>query len=105
MHIKRKTIPNFWPVKKTGTKYIAVADHNKNSAMPLIIALRDVLKIVKNKKELKELLYNKKVIINNKVINETNYPISLFDSLVFPTIKKFISSKNDEAKRFLLWRY
>jgi hypothetical protein len=25
--------------------------------------------------------------------------------LVFPTIKKFISSKNDEAKRFLLWRY
>ena len=88
MHVKRKTIPTFWPIARTGTKYMAVSTHDKTNSIPLIIVIRDILEIVKTKKELKSLLNDKKILINNKVIKEINYPICLFDTLSFPSIKK-----------------
>lgn len=101
MHLKRKAIPKFWPVQKTGTKYMAVATHEKSKAIPLIVVLRDILKIVKNKKELKMLLHEKKVAINGKLINEANYPLMLFDCLSFPSIKKYYKV-GLENKKFAL---
>jgi small subunit ribosomal protein S4e len=89
MHIKRRTIPNFWPVQRTGTKYLAVPSHNQNEAIPLILAMRELLGLVKTKKELKKILNEKKVLVNGKIVMEVNYPISLFDSLAIPSINKY----------------
>jgi len=88
MHIKRKTIPNFWPVPKTGTKYLAVPNHEQGKALSVILITRNILEIVKTKKELKKLLNEKKISVNGKIINEVNYPVCLFDVISFPTIKK-----------------
>ncbi len=96
MHIKRKTIGNFWPVPKTGDKYMAVPLHEQRSAVPLILVMRDMLKLVKTKKELKKLLNEKKILVNERIVRETNYPVCLFDSVGIPSIKKFyrINLKN-----------
>ncbi|MDP1729244.1 MAG: S4 domain-containing protein [archaeon] len=96
MHIKRKTIGKFWPVPRTGTKYMTVPSHEQNSSLPLIAVMRDVLKLVKTNKELKKLLNEKKVQVNGKVVNELKYPLALFDTLGFPSVKKFyrVSLKN-----------
>lgn len=101
MHIKRKTIENFWPIQRTGSKWMAVPSHNQRSAIPLITASRDILKIVKNRKELKKIINEKKITINGKIVKETNYPLSFFDVLGLPSIKKYyrIMLKN---KRFNL---
>jgi small subunit ribosomal protein S4e len=88
MHIKRKTMGKFWPVARTGTKYMAVPTHEARSSLPLILVMRDLLKVVKSKKELKKLLNEKQILINNKVIRETNYPLMLYDSLSLPAAKK-----------------
>lgn len=89
MHIKRKTIGKFWPIPRTGSKYLAVPNHEQSDAMPLIIVLRNVLGLVKTKKELKKLLNEKKITVNGKIINETNYPLSLYDVLGMPSTKKY----------------
>ena len=88
MHIKRKTIGNFWPIPKTGDKWMAVPTHNQRNSMPLMIVARDILGIVKSKKELKKILNEKKIIINGKIVKETNYPLGLFDSISLPVMKK-----------------
>lgn len=88
MHLKRKTIPKLWAIPRTGTKYLAVASHNQGSAIPLIVALRDMLKIVKNKKELKGILYEKQIKVNSKIVEEINYPIQLFDTFELIAEKK-----------------
>lgn len=101
MHIKRKTIPEFWPLAKTGSKYMAVPCHNQDSSVPLVIAMRDMLKIIKTKKELNKILQEKKILVNGKIVSESNYPISLFDSLSIPSVKKYY--KADLAnKRMIL---
>jgi len=89
MHIKRKTMPKFWPVPKTGSKYLAVPSHEQRNAMPLILIMRDVLKMVKNKKELKKALNEKKIEVNGKIVREINYPVALLDSVSLPESKKF----------------
>ena len=88
MHIKRKTIPTFWPISRTGTKYMAVSTHDKSNSIPLLIVARDILEFVKTKKELKSLLKEKKILINNKAIIEPNYPVCLFDTISLPSINK-----------------
>jgi len=88
MHIKRKTMPKFWPIQRTGTKYLAVATHEKRNSMPAIIVVRDLLKLVKNQKEMQMLINEKKIEINGKVIRNMRYPLMLFDCLTFPSIKK-----------------
>lgn len=98
MHIKRKTIPAFWPISRTGTKYMAVPIHNKNDSLPLIIVMRDILDLVKTKKEMKKIVHEKKILVNGKLINSINYPLSLFDTLAIPSVKKFYRAELNGKK-------
>jgi small subunit ribosomal protein S4e len=88
MHLKRKTIGKFWPVPKTGTKYLAVPSHSKENSIPLIVVMRDLLGFVKIKKELKKLIHEKKIMVNGKIVKEINYPLGLFDCISIPSISK-----------------
>ena len=78
-YIKRQKIGKFWPIPRKGTKYLAVSTHNKRSSIPLVVVMRDILELVRNSKELKKALNEKKVMINSKKIKEINYPVGLFD--------------------------
>ena len=89
MYVKRNTINKSYPIPRKGTKYIAVPTHEKRTAIPLVVVVRDILKFVKNKKELQTLINEKKVYVNGKIIRNTNYGINLFDSIEFPSIKKY----------------
>lgn len=88
MHIKRKTIPKFWPIPRSGTKYMTVATHDKSNSIPLMVAMRDILGIVKNRKELLKVLHEKKILINGRLVNDKGYPLMLFDSISIPSIGK-----------------
>ena len=98
MHLKRQNIGKFWPVPRKGTKYLAVSTHNQKNSMPLVVIMRDVLKLVRNKKELKKILNEKQIEINGKTIRETNYPLALFDVLFIRDFNKnyrvILSKKN-----------
>ena len=82
MYLKRQNIGRFWPVPRKGTKYLAVSTHDQKNSIPLIVVVREVLGLVRTKKELKSLLKEKKIKINGKVITEPNYPLKLFDILL-----------------------
>jgi small subunit ribosomal protein S4e len=102
MHFKRKTIGKFWPIARKGTKYVAVPDHNQYDSLPLVIVVRDMLKIVRTTKELKKLLYEKQIQVNHRLVRETNYPISLFDVVSFPASKKNYRAILAENKKIAL---
>lgn len=82
-------MPKFWPVPRTGTKYLAVPSHEQRNSAPLILIMRDMLKLVKSKKELKKALNEKKIEVNGKIVKELNYPVALFDFIAIPEAKKF----------------
>ena len=100
-HLKRQGIGKFWPIKRKGTTYLAVATHNQKESIPLVVVLRDVLKIIRNKKELQRILNEKQVLINQKEIRETNYPIGIFDKISLISAKKYYTARLSENKKMI----
>lgn len=78
MHIKRKASPKIWPITRKGTKYIVVP---LQKGLPLLVALRDMLKVAENKKEAKKIIHEKNVYINGKLIMDEKFALNLFDVL------------------------
>ena len=81
MYVKRQKIPKTWPLPRKGTKYLAVPKHNIKAGIPVIIILRDILKIVGTNKEAKKILNLKKVKVNHKIVRKERYSLTLFDVL------------------------
>jgi len=98
-YIKIQKIEKFWPVPRKGKAYVAKATHNQSESIPLIVVMRDVLKLLKTKKELKKLINEKVVQINGKEIREANYPIGLFDVLSLKSINKNYRASLNEFKK------
>ena len=105
MHKNRHNMGNFWPVAKKGNKYVATSSHNNSNSIPLSVVMRDVLKMVRTTRELKNALNEKQVTVSGKEIRDTNYPVGLFDVIgaggknfrvVLGTNKKF---KLEETKK------
>ena len=88
MHLNRNHIGKFWPVPRKGTKYLAVSSHNQNNSIPLIVVMREILKLVRTKKELKKVINERGIKINGKEIRKTDYPIGLFDVVSLINLKK-----------------
>lgn len=101
MHLNRKNIGKFWSVPRKGTKYVAIATYNKSISTPLVVVLRDILKIVRNKRELQRLINEKKIKINSKEVKDTNHPICLFDIITLADVKKNYKATFSENKKMI----
>jgi len=98
----RETVSKSWPIPRKGTKYVIVPSHNKKTGIPLLILMRDVLKFVKTRKELKTILHEKKVLVNNKPEKEENRTLVLFDTLKLEAMKKAYKVSISPNKKIIL---
>lgn len=110
MHVKRNTTEKSWPIPRKGTKYVVVASHNKKQGLPVLIILRNLLKIAKNKKEAKKILQEKKVLVNSKIVRKEELAVLPFDliqiggkdyELVFSERGKFILRETKRKEHIL----
>ncbi len=79
LHQKRQESPKQWQVSRKGTKFLVRAQGNRG--IPLLIVLRELLKVVNTRKELKKALHNKKVLVNNKPARDEKIGLTLFDTI------------------------
>ncbi|MBT4166317.1 hypothetical protein HOE04_04735 [archaeon] len=99
-YLNRNNFGKFWPIARKGSKYVARSSHNLGESIPLMIVMRDILKLVRTKKELKKLINEKQIKINGKLIQVVNYPICLFDVLSLEVMKKNYKMVLLESKKF-----
>jgi small subunit ribosomal protein S4e len=80
-HIKKTEMPNSWPVPRKGRckRYVAVPSHASKKGISLLFILRDVLKIVKTRKEARCMTLGGMVKVNNKVRFDENFPVQVLD--------------------------
>jgi small subunit ribosomal protein S4e len=83
VHIKKTEMPKAWPVprKGKGKRFIAVPSHARSKGISLLFLLRDVLKIVKTRKEARYMTLNGMVKVNNTVRKDENFPVQVFDTV------------------------
>lgn len=81
MHLKRQKATTKLPIPRKGTTYIARALSNVDNSVPIVIAIRDMLKLSRTASEVKEMIKQKKLKINNRIVKDYRESISLFNIL------------------------
>lgn len=91
MKIKRLLAPDFWRIPKKEKKY-AVAPipgpHKKFESIPLLIVIRDILKIAEKYKDAKKIIKRGEVLVDGKVRKDHRFPVGLFDVITIPKLGK-----------------
>ena len=102
MHLKRQKIPNSWPIERKGTKYVVRPSNDLEKSIPILVLLRDVLKIATTRKEVKISLNLKKVMVNGKLVRDEKKSLTLFDTLSLIPMKKHYRLDLSENGKFNL---
>ena len=88
MHLKIQEIPKKWPIQRKKSVYIIRPRFNLKNGIPLLLILRDMLKIVQNRKEAKRAIHLKNILINGKFAKDEKHSVSLFDIIEIVPSKK-----------------
>ena len=101
-HMKRQKAQKKWPVHRKGTAYIVRPNSNLSEGIPILILLRDILKVVQNRKEVKRAIYNKLILLNTKPVTDEKNSALLFDTLTLTPSKKNYRLELNEKGKFTL---
>ena len=99
MHLKRQKVPKNWPIKRKGTAYIVRPNANLSKGIPILIALRDMLNLAQNRKEVKKAIHAKNLLLNGSPVSDEKNSISLFDILtIVPSNENYRLSLSEKGK-------
>jgi len=88
--IKRKK--NIWTLKPKGS-------HSTEHCLPIATILRDYLKHAKSTRELKNIVYRKGILVDNRKIKDIHHGIGIMDIIEIPELKeKYIMLINTRGK-------
>ena len=93
--IERKTA--YWTVKPRP------GPHPGDRSVPLLLLVRDVLKLADNSREVKRVLNEGNIIVNGRVRKDHKFPVGVFDVLSIPVLKNnYIALLNEKGKLSLV---
>ncbi|MFH0961998.1 MAG: 30S ribosomal protein S4e [archaeon] len=90
-HMKRIVSPNYWKTGKKTFYWVTSprpGKHPQESAIPLIVVLRDMLALAKTAREVKAILKGGNVAIDGKVCTDGKVGVGLMDVIAIPTVSK-----------------
>lgn len=97
MHQKINVIPKSWPIERKNRTFVVRSVHFQIQGIPLLVAMRDILHAVANRKELKMLIRDNKIKVNGKVVKDDKFPLVLMSVLSFGD-KNYKVLMNDKRK-------
>lgn len=98
-HLKRQSIPKSWPVHRKGSTFVVKPNSNVEKGIPMLVVLRDLMKIAQNRKEVKNALHNKNILLNGKFVKEDKNSAMLFDVISdVPAKKNYKITMNENGK-------
>lgn len=89
--MKRRPAPKFWPIHRkefVWTIEPKPGPHRISHCLPLVLVVRDILRLAKTRKEAKTIISQGKIRVDGKVQLEEHFPIGLMDVISIPEMKK-----------------
>lgn len=86
-HLKRHAAPKNWPISRKGTTFVLKSN---SKGMPVLVLLRDLMKIARTRSEVKQAIHKKHIFISEKPVHSEKKSLELFDTLtVVPSNKSY----------------
>lgn len=87
-HKKIQEAPKSWPISRKVSKFVVNPSSNLKNGISILTIAREILKVAKNRKEVKRIIQEKNLVLNNKIVTDERIGVTLFDVISFPKIKK-----------------
>lgn len=81
MHLTRAESTKKWPIPRKGTRYVARPFGSVDNSVPVVIAVRDMLKLARTSKEVNEMIKQKLLKLNGREVKDYHESIQLFNIL------------------------
>lgn len=102
MYLKRQEVPKNWPITRKGAKYVARPSFDFQNGIPLLILLRDFLKIVNTRSEAKKAINSKNIILNGKNAKNEKESVRIFDIIGLVPSKRYYQLSLTNNGKFTL---
>jgi len=102
-HLKRVTIPRNWPIARKTNKWVARPNpgpHSGDRSLPLVVVIRDMLKLADNSREAKRVLYEGNILVDGIVRKDYRFPVGIFDVISIPVLGKHYRMLVDSRGHF-----
>lgn len=91
-HLIRLAAPRTWQIPRKITKFIGRPSPGAHSfvyGMPLVVVLRDIIKVADTTRQVRHILNNKEVQVNGKIIRKPRTIVGFMDVLSIPRLNLF----------------
>lgn len=104
-HLKGYNAPKSWPVKRKKMAYVAKprpGPHKADHSIPLGLLIKEHLKHAKTLREVQKILNQGKLLINKKVVQDSKFPVGIFDMIEIPDLKEAYRVLYDQHQKFMI---
>jgi len=104
-HLKGYGAPNSWSLQRKKIKYVARPNpgpHKLNESVTLNFILINLLKLARTRDEVKKILNQKKVLVDNIPRTEERFPAGLMDTISIPSVNLYFRLIYSNSSKFIL---
>lgn len=99
-HLKREKSPKNWPIERKGTAYLVRPRYNLENGVPILIIVRDMLKLAKDRKEVKHAMNSKQIMLNHRPVLDDKDCVQMFDVITILPAKE--SGHSEKSYRLVI---
>lgn len=106
-HQKRVAAPISWPITKKTHPWVVGANagpHTKETGLPLLVVVRDMLKLANDSREAKRIINEGNILIDGIPRKDYKYITGLFDIISIPVTNEYYRLLLDANNRFKLFK-
>ncbi|MCE8424720.1 MAG: 30S ribosomal protein S4e [Candidatus Methanoperedens sp.] len=106
-HQKRVAAPVSWPITKKTHAWVVGASagrHSKETGLPLLLVVRDMLKIANDSREAKRIINEGNIFIDGIPRKDYKYITGLFDIISIPVTNEYYRLLLDTNNKFKLFK-
>lgn len=106
-HQKRVASPTSWPITRKTHHWVVGANagpHSKETGIPLLVVVRDLLKVANNSREAKRIVNEGTIFVDGKARSDYKYMVGLFDIVSIPSTNEYYRVLLDARNRFKLYK-
>lgn len=104
-HLKRFKAPENWPIHPKEYKWTvkpSPGPHAIKGSLPLLIVVRDILKVADTSREAKRIINNGEILVDGRVRKDFKFPLGFMDVIEIPKTGKVYRVLPDEKGRLIL---
>ena len=101
-HLKRFKSPEHWPIHPkefTWTVKPSPGPHSIEGSLPLLVIVRDILKIADNSREAKIIINNGEILVDGRVRKDYKFPVGFMDVIQITKTEKAYRVLPDDKGR------